>query len=114
MHELSITESILEIVQRHASQANANHVTEIFLVIGQLSSIVDESVNFCWDIVAKNTIAEGAVLHFRRIPAQFLCLECNHAFPLQPDEYECPACSSHQLKIVAGREFYLEAINVES
>jgi hydrogenase nickel incorporation protein HypA/HybF len=114
MHELSITESILEIVQRHASQAEAKHVTDIFLVIGQLSSIVDESINFYWDIIAENTIAMGAVLHFRRIPAQFLCRECKTVFPLQQDDYKCPACASSQFTIVAGREFFLEAINVES
>ena len=64
MHELSITESILDITLRHARQAGAGRVTNLYLVIGQLASIVDDSVQFYWDIVAKGTLAEGAHLHF--------------------------------------------------
>jgi hydrogenase nickel incorporation protein HypA/HybF len=65
MHELSVTESILEIALRHASNANAKRITNLYMVKGQLASIVDDSVQFYWDIISKDSIAEGAVLHFR-------------------------------------------------
>jgi hydrogenase nickel incorporation protein HypA/HybF len=114
MHELSVTESILDIVKRHATLANAKRVKDIYLVIGQLSSIVDESVNFYWDIIAQDTLAEGASLHFRKIQAEFMCLECNRSFPLQSDEFACPYCGSVKLKIVTGREFFVESIDIEN
>ena len=69
MHELSVTESILEIALRHASKTKAARITNLYLVIGQLASIVDDSVQFYWDIISKDTIAEGAKLHFKRLPA---------------------------------------------
>jgi hydrogenase nickel incorporation protein HypA/HybF len=63
MHELPVAENVLEITLRHARQANATRVTDLYLVVGQLSSIIDDSLQFYWDIISKDTIAEGAVLH---------------------------------------------------
>jgi hypothetical protein len=57
MHELPVTESILDIAVKHARQANAQRIADIYLVIGQLSSIVDDSIQFYWDIIAKDTLA---------------------------------------------------------
>jgi len=113
MHELSVTESILEIALRHAEKANAQRITDLYLVIGQLSSIVDDSVEFYWDIIAKETIAAGANLHFKRLPTEVLCLVCENRFSPNNGDYTCPQCRSSQIKIVQGEEFLLEAINIE-
>ena len=72
MHELAVTESILEIALRHGRAAGATAITDLFLVVGELSTIVDESVQFYWDIVSEGTEAAGATLHFRRVPARLL------------------------------------------
>jgi hydrogenase nickel incorporation protein HypA/HybF len=114
MHELSITESILEIALRHAQQAKATRVTDLYLVIGQFSSMVDDSVQFYWDILAKDTAAEGAHLHFRRIPAELLCLECGHRYAPGDEILACPNCQSVRVKVAAGDEFRLESIDVET
>ncbi len=113
MHELAVTESILEIALRHAEQAGATRITGLNLVIGQLSSIVDDSVQFYWDIVSQGTLAEGARLNFRRIPAEMLCLDCNTRYHLEKEALACPTCGGVRVKVVAGEEFNLEAIDVE-
>jgi hydrogenase nickel incorporation protein HypA/HybF len=113
MHELPVSESILEIAIKHARQANAQRIADIYLVIGQLSSIVDDSIQFYWDIIAKDTLAEGACLHFRRIPAELACLDCGTQFSLNGEDYFCPKCQGVRVKVVSGEEFYLEAIDVE-
>ena len=59
MHELAVTESILNIAVQHASQAGAVRVTDLNLVIGQLSSIFDDSVQFYWDMISEGTICAG-------------------------------------------------------
>jgi len=70
MHELAVTESIIEIVSRHAAEAGARKVSAINLVIGDLSSIVDDSVQFYFDYLSRDTIAAGAELtpeHLRAV-----------------------------------------------
>jgi len=114
MHELPVTESILEIALRHAEEAGGKRITDLYLVIGQLSSIVDDSVQFYWDILSKNTIAEGAQLHFERVTATFLCLDCNETYTLNGELTTCPKCDSVRVKITAGDEFRLESIEIET
>jgi hydrogenase nickel incorporation protein HypA/HybF len=113
MHELAITQSILKIALKHANEANATRIENIHIVMGQLSSNVDDSVQFYWDIVAKDTIAEGAKLHFRRVPAELQCMACFEKYPPLEDELLCPKCGSVGAKIIAGEEFYVEAIDVD-
>ena len=113
MHELPVAQSILEIALRHASQAGAIRVTDLHLVIGQFASIVDDSIQFYWEIIAKETPAEGARLHFRRIPAQMHCQQCQTTFPLGSDDFTCPDCGGDKIQVVAGNEFFLEAIDVD-
>lgn len=114
MHELSVTESILEIALRHASSAQAKRITDLYLVIGQLSSIVDDSVQFYWEIITKGTLAEGSRLHFERIPTRLNCLDCDHRYSPAGEDFACPVCKSVRVKVIAGEEFQLEAIEVET
>lgn len=114
MHELSVTENILEIALRHAAQAEATRVTGLYLVIGRLSSIVDESVQFYWDIISQGTICQGAQLHFEHIPATLLCLECGHTYTLSGPLETCPQCDSALVRVTAGEEFRLDSIEVET
>jgi len=114
MHELSVTESILEIALKHADKAKANEITDIYIVIGQLSSFIDDSIQFYWEILSKDTIAEKATLHFKRIPTKFGCRQCNTRFAPQGDGFYCPSCHSMNLEIIAGKEFFLESIGIKT
>ena len=60
MHELSVTEALLDLALKHARAAQAEAVTAVHVVIGQLSSVMDESVQFYWDMISAGTPAEGA------------------------------------------------------
>lgn len=113
MHELPITESLLEIALRHAEEADAKRITRLNLVIGELSSIVDESVQFYWDIVSKDTIAEGAELHFERVPGILRCLNCGHTFSFGQEEYVCPECGAKKVVAAGGDDFRLDSIEIE-
>ena len=114
MHELAITENILHIALDYAERSGATRVTALNLVIGQLSSVVDDSVQFYWDIVSKDTLCEGAALHFERIPAEMICLDCGHTYTLSRGLEACPQCESFRIKVHAGEDFRLESIDIET
>ena len=113
MHELGITENILQIALEHAEKAGAKRIRRIHLVVGKLSSIVDESVQFYFDFLSKGTSAEDAQLVFQKLPARFRCQSCGQEFGSQDGDWTCPNCRAPGPKIIAGREFYVESIEVE-
>jgi len=113
MHELAVTESILNIATKHARQSEAKRVTDVHLVIGDLSSIVDDSVQFYWDMITKNTLCENARLHFERIPAKLECRDCGHQFTIVDGLQPCPKCNSVRVKVIAGEEFLVDSLEIE-
>ncbi len=80
MHEMAVTEDILRIVKDYAERGGAARVTDIYLVIGELSSFVDDSIQFYFDLLTPNTIAAGATLHFERVKTRFRCRKCGQEF----------------------------------
>ena len=113
MHELAVTQSILDISLRHAKEAGAKRITDINLVIGQYSSIVDDSVQLYWDMISRDTIAQGSSLHFERIPGEMTCRNCGHIFCPTDRTFSCPFCSSSYVNITKGEEFRVDSIDVE-
>jgi len=113
LHELPVTEQILKIVLDRARGADARRVARVNLVIGDLTTFVDESIQFYFDFVSKDTEAEGATLHIRRIPARVRCHECETEFAPNGADWRCPRCGSLGGEVLAGRESYIETIEVE-
>ena len=113
MHELAITKGIIDVVLKAAHQNGNQKISAIDLVIGDLSSIIDDSVQFYFDLLSQDTLAEGAVLHFRRVTACVQCRACGYqgqvSAPLSP---LCPVCGSARLEVSGGQEFYVESIEV--
>lgn len=114
MHELSVTQNLLALAQQHGTEAGAARVTDLYLVIGPFSSIVDESVQFYWDLIAEDTLCQGATLHFERIPARLACQDCGTEYEIRRELEFCPTCQSSNVKILQGDEFRLESIGIES
>ena len=113
MHELSVTESILDIACRHAEQANAKRIVRINLVIGELSSIVDDSVQFYFHYLSQDSIAAGAALVFMRVKVELSCQACGHRWAPASADWTCPSCGQALGQVVAGREFHMDSIEVE-
>jgi hydrogenase nickel incorporation protein HypA/HybF len=113
MHELYATQAILDKALKKAADEHAQRITNIYVVVGEISTYSDESVQFYWDEISKGTIAENAVLHYRHVPVEMQCMACFTKY--RPDEAEilCPNCGSNGAKILAGEEFYMEALDVE-
>ena len=113
MHELSVTEQLLNITLEHAEKANAKRVLNINLVIGDLSSFVADSIQFYFDLLSEGTKAEKASLSISRIPARARCRQCQNQFAPENLDWLCPRCGGLIEDVISGREFYVESIEVE-
>jgi hydrogenase nickel incorporation protein HypA/HybF len=114
MHELPITQNILRIALQYAEKEGAKSIIALNLVIGQLSSVIDDSIQFYWPIVSEGTIAQHAELHFTRVPASLECQQCHTIYELDDGQLRvCPGCESSHITILAGKEFQLESIQIE-
>jgi hydrogenase nickel incorporation protein HypA/HybF len=114
MHEYAVTQSIIRIAVTEAERVGAKKVTAINLVIGDLSTVVDDSVRLYFSIIAAGTSAEGAELNFRRIRAEFFCKHCEKSFVKPAHGFDCPICGNYGTPTDVGKEFYVESIEVDS
>jgi hydrogenase nickel incorporation protein HypA/HybF len=113
MHEQSIVESMLLLALEKAEKANAGKILRIYLVVGELSGVLEEAVDFYFSFLARNTIAAGASLFYMHVPAQLRCRNCNTVFLPEKLNLHCPNCQEQQVEIVSGRELYIESMEVE-
>ncbi len=113
MHEYAVTRSIVKIVAAEAEKAGARKVTRIHLVIGDLSTIVDDSVRMYFPMIAAGTVAEEAELVFKRVKAEFYCKHCRRNFVKPAHGFECPVCGGLGTPTDVGKEFYVESIEIE-
>ena len=113
MHELSITQNILSIALEKADAAKAKQISKINLVIGELSGVVDDCVEFYFGFLSKDTIAAQASLSFRHPPTSLRCRNCDNLFTPEDIDWTCPNCRKQEIEIVSGRELYMESIEVK-
>ncbi len=107
MHELSIAQSVAEIACRHAA---GRRVSKVELKIGWLRQVVPSSLAFSFELVTLGTLAEGAVLELRPVPAIASCRKCGKETELHAFPFQCAACNGFDLQIVAGEELEVESI----
>jgi hydrogenase nickel incorporation protein HypA/HybF len=114
MHELAITQAILSVVLEAAEAAGARRVTAVGLTVGALTSYVDDSIRFYFELLSKGTLAEGALLRIRREPGEGRCQTCGGTFLVEPPLLPaCPLCGSFDIQIEGGNRCLVECIEVE-
>lgn len=113
MHELSVTQGILDIVIDEAKKHNVQHVCSIKLMVGNLSGVMPQLIQDYFDLLTVGTVAEGAKLIVERVPAAIKCEKCGVESIIEKFRLKCPQCDSIEVKITAGKEFYIDSMEVE-
>jgi len=113
MHEMALTESIVEIAIEEAQKQGARRVTRVFLDIGALSCVEPEALEFCFAAVASGTAAEGAKLEIARIVGAGWCLDCERSVPLAERFGACPECGRHRVQMTAGDELKIREMEID-
>jgi len=114
MHELAIAQGLLKVIREELKRHQLCHVTTIKLKIGELTSIVPETLDFCFSILVKDTELEGVSLEIDKVPVKGRCLGCKREFNYKNQDFYflCPYCGS-EIEIINGRELYIQEIEGE-
>lgn len=110
MHEMSITQSIVEICE---SAAAGKRVLVVVLEIGQLSNIVPDAIEFCFEACTRNTLLDGARLEIDHLPGRGQCRDCGAEFAVNSYYDPCAACGGYMVDIVSGEELRVKELEVE-
>lgn len=115
MHELPVTESILQIVLKHAGMNDVRRIVTIHLQVGGLSDLEDDWMQHYFDYLSRGTTAEGAKLQIERTPIQLACDSCEAPYTVEAAnkiDMPCPRCGRKNGRLIAGREYYITNMEV--
>lgn len=113
MHEMSLAEGILQIIEDAARAQGFSRVREVRLEIGALSGVEVEALAFCLDVVLKGGVADGARVEPERVPGQGFCLACGETVEIGALYDACPRCGAYQVQATGGTEMRVKDLLVE-
>lgn len=113
MHEMSLCESIVTVLETESASQGFTQVTGVWLEIGELSSVEVESLRFSFEVVKRNTLAADAQLHIINIPGSAWCMKCSSTVEVKQRFDECPLCGSYQLQVTGGDEMKIKELEVQ-
>jgi hydrogenase nickel incorporation protein HypA/HybF len=113
MHEMSIAQSLIEIIQEEMDRHGAVHLRTVHLQVGEMSAVVPESLAFSFEVITAGTPLEGARLVIETVPLEGNCKDCGKPFKIKDYVFLCPACGSTRVDTVAGQELSLVDMEVE-
>jgi hydrogenase nickel incorporation protein HypA/HybF len=113
MHEMSLAEGVLQVIEDSAKSNGFTRVKTVWLEIGQLSGAESEAMRFCFDAVARNTLLEGARLEIVEAEGQGWCLSCGKTVAIRQRYEPCPLCGGYQLEPTGGMEMRVKELEVE-
>ena len=113
MHEMSLAEGVLQLVEDSAKSNDFSRVKTVWLEIGALAGVEAEAMRFCFDAVAKNTLLAGARLEIVATEGQGWCLTCGKTVAIQQRYDPCPSCGGYQVEPTGGMEMRVKELEVE-
>ena len=113
MHEMSLCESILGILEENARSQGFGRVKAVWLEIGALAGVEVEAMRFSFEVVTRGTLADRARLEIIDVPGRAWCLQCGKSVPVRQRFDACPDCGSYQLQVTAGEEMKIKELEVE-
>ena len=112
MHELSIAQNIISIVQENLKDEQRNSVKRVRVKIGKLTNILADSLLFSFEALTKETNLDGVVLEVENIPLTIKCKDCEKLTSLDDYIFCCPACQSTSITLISGNELMVSEIEL--
>ena len=112
MHEMSLAEGVLQLIEDAARKQEFSKVTTVWLEIGQLAGVEVEAMKFCFDAVTRGSLVEGAQLEIISLPGSGWCMPCAASIAMSEVFGTCPHCGSHQVQVTGGTEMRVKELEV--
>jgi len=113
MHEMTLCESILQILESEAGKQGFSRVKTVWLEIGELSSVEIDAMRFSYEVVTRDSLADGSTLEIIRVPGTAWCMQCARSVNIKQRFDACPDCGSYQLQVTGGDEMRIKELEVE-
>ncbi len=112
MHELSLAESVIEIIEKAAQTQQFSCVRVIWLEVGSMAGVEPDALRFCFDAVARDTVAQGARLEIVEVPGAGTCYDCGNIHPVRRFPDACPACGAYAVHVSGGAGMRVKELDV--
>jgi len=113
MHEMSLVEGVLQVVEESARSQKFTRVKTVYLEIGQLACVEKKALRFCFDAVMRDSIAADARLEIIDVPGHGRCMQCNATMPVAALYETCPQCGGYQIEVTSGYGMRVKELEVE-
>jgi hydrogenase nickel incorporation protein HypA/HybF len=113
VHEVSLVESIVELVAEEQRRQFFSRVRMIRLTVGALGHAEPDALRFCFDAVTHGTVADGARLEIQIVPGEGWCSVCHQRMQAAERFAACPVCGNGPMRLMAGDELRLAELEVE-
>ncbi|MFA6122085.1 MAG: hydrogenase maturation nickel metallochaperone HypA [Sideroxydans sp.] len=112
MHEMSLAESVREIIEDASRQQHFQRVKTVWLEVGKLSCVEQDAMRFCFESVMKDTIADGATLEIVETEGKGRCPRCGNEMQITTLYEACDKCGSYGLQVIAGDAMRVKELEV--
>ena len=113
MHEMSLCEGILQVLEDQAGAQQYRKVKTVWLEVGALAGVEIPALEFSFEVVCRGSLAEGSRLEILSLPATAWCMQCGDSVRIEARYDACPRCGGHQLQVTAGDELRIKELEVE-
>ncbi|HNP26673.1 MAG TPA: hydrogenase maturation nickel metallochaperone HypA [Nitrosomonas sp.] len=113
MHELSLAENMLQIIEDTAAEQGFTEVKTVWVEVGQLSCVEKDALRFCFSVVVGGTIAQHAKLEIIDVAGRAWCEHCACEITVSAYYDVCPGCGANTIKVIRGEEMRIRELEVE-
>jgi hydrogenase nickel incorporation protein HypA/HybF len=113
MHEMSIAQSLLDIIKEEMQKHDAKILRAVHLDVGLMTAVVPEALNFCFEVITSGTEFEGAHLNMNIVPLKGYCPVCEREFAIENYTFLCPSCGGSKVETTGGQELSIVEIEVD-
>lgn len=113
MHEMSLCEGMMQILEDQAAEKGFSRVKTVWLEVGCFSGVEIQALRFSFDVVAQGTLAEAAQLEILELPGQAWCMACGQTVEVTQRFDACPRCGGYHMEVTGGAELRVKELEVE-